>query len=346
MKQAPQSANLPDQSPDSDGVDKPLHAWTITDGKKGMDVQVEGVARALGIPFDAKRVSPRGPWRWLAPWIRVDPRERFAHPGSQFCAPWPDIALATGRLSIPAMRAIRKASPGTFTVVIQDPRTGTGTADLIAVPAHDSLTGENVIQTLTAPHGFTPQRLEGLRASVPETITALPGPRVVVVLGGPNAVYRFTEDDSARLANSLSSIAGLGVSFLVTASRRTPTHALDAVKKAVEGSPHIVWKDEGPNPYENWLANGDIFVVTADSVNMTGEACVTGKPVYVFNPEGGSAKFNRFHENLRRYGATKPLPGHVENLETWSYAPLDSASQIAAEIRRRWHTRQARPHAL
>lgn len=339
VSQRSKTASMPETPQDNAHDERRLRAWTITDGKKGMEVQVEGIAKALGLAFDIKRVSPRGPWRWLAPWIGIDPQEHFARPGSQFCAPWPNIALATGRLSIPALRAVRKASPQTFTVVVQDPRTGTGTADLIAVPAHDKLTGENVIQTLTAPHVFSPERLDVLRAEVPQSIAALPGPRVVVVLGGPNSVYRFTQEDSVRLARSIASIAGLGVSFLVTASRRTPDHSLDAVTAAISQSPHSIWTGNGPNPYENWLAHGDFFIVTADSVNMTGEACATGKPVYVFSPEGGSAKFNRFHENLRRYGATKPLPERIGNLENWSYAPLDSASQIAAEIRRRW-----RPH--
>ena len=313
-----------------------LTAWTITDAKKGMDVQVEGVARALGLEYAAKHVAPRGPWRWLAPWIGTDPRERFGSAGSQFAQPWPDLALATGRLSIPALRAVRKASPETLTVVIQDPRTGTGTADLIAVPAHDALEGENVIKTLTAPHGFSPDRLARLRKSVPKNIAALPGQTAIVVLGGPNAVYRFTQDDSRRLAGALSSMARHDLGFLVTASRRTPGHVLDATRDALAGTPHIVWDGNGENPYESWLAHGDLFVVTADSVNMTGEACVTGKPVYVFHPQGGSKKFEKFHENLRRYGATKPLPEHFGNLESWAYTPLDSASQIADEIRRRW----------
>lgn len=311
-------------------------AWIITDGKAGMEVQVEGVARALKTDFEAKRVSPRGIWRLLAPWIGIDPREHFGKPGSQFSPPWPDIALATGRLSIPALRAVRKASPQTFTVIIQDPRTGAGSADLIATPAHDRLADDNVMHTLTAPHGFSPERLARLRRKRPKELAALKKPRTVVVLGGPNAIYKFTEDDSARLAASIASLARLDVSFLVTASRRTPDHALQAVLTAIHGSPGIVWTGAGANPYETWLAHGDLFIVTADSINMTGEACATGKPVYVFEPEGSSDKFRRFHESLRRYGATKSLPERFENIESWTYAPLDSAAQIAAEIERRW----------
>lgn len=315
---------------------KGRRAWVITDGKAGMEVQVMGVARALEADVDVKRVAPRGIWRLLAPWIGVDPREGFGKAGTQFAPPWPDIALATGRLSIPALRAIRKASPETFTVIIQDPRTGADSADVIAVPAHDRLAGENVMHTLTAPHRFSPERLSALRRQVPKEIALLPEPRATVILGGPNAIYKFTAEDSARLGASLASLATLGVSFLITPSRRTPDHAIKAVEDATAASPRLIWSGDGENPYEHWLAHGNLFIVTADSINMTGEACATGKPVYVFEPAGGSAKFDRFHESLRRYGATRRLPERFEQLESWTYVPLDSASQIAEEIERRW----------
>ena len=57
-------------------------------------------------------------------------------------------------------------------------------------------------------------------------------------------------------------------------------------------------------------------------------------------PEGGSPKFTRFHEALRRHGATRPLPDPFDRLETWSYAPLTSSDAIAAEIARRWVKRR------
>ncbi len=313
--------------------------WAISDGKAGMEVQVVGVAKALGLDTEIKRVAPRGLWRLLAPWGPIDPAERFGKPDGPFAPPWPDIAIATGRLSIPALRAVRKAAPETFTVVIQDPRTGTGTADLIAVPKHDRLTGDNVIHTLTAPHGFTADRLTALRADPPPAIAVLPAPRVTVVLGGPNAIYRYSDACIARFAAALQELARLGPSFLISSSRRTPPALHDAALAATASAPRLVWSGEGENPYEQFLALGDLFVVTADSVNITGEACVTGRPVYVFHPDGGSAKFSRFHDALRRYGATKPLPDRFERLESWSYAPLDSATRIAREIERRWTAR-------
>lgn len=312
-----------------------LKAWIITDDKAGMQVQAKGVADALGLDWQAKVVAPRGMWRLAAPYGPPDPRDR--HGGQALVQPpWPHVAIATGRLSIPYVRALKRlAGPGTFTVVLQDPKTGAGTADLIWVPAHDRRRGANVITTLTAPHSYSPERLAALEAQPAAWLEDVPRPRVAVILGGKNAVYRFTEADDDRLEGSLASLRRLGASFLVTPSRRTHQRLLRAVERATQGAPRFIWDGSGPNPYPAFLAHADLFVVTGDSVNMTGEPLATGKPVYVFEPSGGSAKFHRFHEALRRYGATRALPGEVRNLEGWSYDPLDSAAEIAAAIEAR-----------
>ena len=91
----------------------------------------------------------------------------------------------------------------------------------------------------------------------------------------------------------------LGAGLLITPSRRTPEAVTDFVREATEGAPRILWDGTGENPYPQFLAHADAFIAPADSVNMTGEPCATGRPVYVFEPEGGSAKFTRFHDALR-----------------------------------------------
>ncbi|MGE0626467.1 MAG: mitochondrial fission ELM1 family protein [Hyphomicrobiaceae bacterium] len=319
-----------------------LSGWLITDGKAGMVVQARGVADALGLAYETKLVNPKGIWKAVAPWGPVAPKEQFGRAGSAFAPPWPAVAIATGRASIPYMRALHKrAGLQTYCIILQDPKTGADAADLIWVPEHDRRRGGNVITTLTSPHSFTAERLAALRADPPAAITALPAPRICVVLGGKNGIYRFTEADDDRLQAALAALGRLGASFMITPSRRTHQRLIRAAEAGTRGSPRILWDMTGDNPYPDFLANADYLVVTADSVNMTGEACATGKPVWVFQPSGGSPKFRRFHEALRAYGATRPLPDEPKSLERWDYRPLDAAGQIAREVERRWSRRRA-----
>ena len=319
-----------------------LVGWLITDGKIGMDVQVRGVADALGLTSEMKHVNPAGVHRLLSPWLPPAGREGVGT-GGALSPPWPPIVLATGRLSIPYLRAVRRhAGAGTFTVILQDPKTGRGSADLIWVPEHDRLRGPNVITTPTAPHSFTPARLAALRAHMPPEVAALPFPRVAIMLGGRSGDYPYSEACHQRFGAALRSLGDLGASFLVTPSRRTHPELLAAVDAATATRPRILWTGTAPNPYADFLAQADVLIATADSVNMTSEAAATGRPAYVFMPAGGTPKFNRFHQALFRYGATRPLPDHLAALETWDYVPLDAGRLIAAEIERRYVEHRAR----
>jgi len=310
--------------------------WIITTGAAGMDAQTRGVADALGLDYAMKPIAPRGIFKLMAPWGPVAPAERFGAEGSTFAPPWPDVAIALGRSAVPYLRALRRHSPSTFTLLMLDTRAGQGAADVIWVPQHDRLRGPHVITTLTAPHSFTPQRLADLRREMPPAIAALPTPRIAVILGGKNAVYNFRPEDDARFAAALASLGELGASFMITPSRRTHARLLEVTEAATRDFPRILWDGKGDNPYADFLAHADAFVVTADSVNMTGEAAATGRPVLVFTPGGGSDKFRRFHAALEAHGATRPLPDRLSEIPHWTYEPLHSAATIAREIERRW----------
>lgn len=316
--------------------------WIISDGKAGNLTQCVGIAEALGLKAEIKDVAPRGISRLLAPYGGVSQAERFGQQGSVFSPPWPDLVIACGRLTTPYVRALRKVSGLTsYTVILLDPKTGPNTADLFWVPQHDKRRGANVITTLTSPHRYSPLRLNELRATVPPEIAALPKPRVAVLIGGPNGDYKYRFEDEARLIALLSDLAQQPAGLMITCSRRTPPSIARLVDTATRGAARIFWTGEGENPYPQFLAHADAFLVTADSVNMVGEACATGRPVHVFFPRGGSAKFTRFHRSLQEHGATRPIVQADAILQSWSYAPLYSATPIAAEIRRRYLRRRA-----
>jgi uncharacterized protein len=314
--------------------------WIISDGKRGNEVQSGGVLAALGLVCETKLVAPKGLWRVLSPWGPVSPSEHFGAAPSQFRPPWPDFAIATGRLTTPYIRALKRAAGlATYTIILQDPKVSATAADLFWVPEHDARRGANVVTTLTAPHGFSPQYLSELGKHLPPALAALPQPRFAVALGGPNGDYRYTSEVMAHLVGALSSLAALGAGLMITPSRRTPADVVGHIRAAVTGSSQWLWDGQGENPYPYFLAHADAFIAPADSVNMIGEPCATGRPVFVFYPAGGSAKFDRFHRALERHGATRPLPRRFEQLETWSYPPLNSAESIAREVARRWSKR-------
>ena len=79
--------------------------------------------RCAGARYDVKPVSPRGIWKTLAPWGPVDPSERFGTSSSQFRPPWPDFAVAIGRVTIPYIRKLKAlAGLGTYTIILLDPQ--------------------------------------------------------------------------------------------------------------------------------------------------------------------------------------------------------------------------------
>jgi mitochondrial fission protein ELM1 len=305
-------------------------AWIFSDGKAGHEAQCFGVVEALGLRAEVKRSRLSGLYKLMAPW---GPLPSSEVPGP----PWPTIAFATGRTTIPYIRALRKrAGLKTYTVILMDPKTGPNSADLIWVPQHDRRRGPNVITTLTAPHRFSEARLEELRAQPPHEIAALPHPRIACLIGGPNGDYNYTAPDEERLVASLGGLAATGAGLMITTSRRTPATLAARLQQTVAGTRSLFWNGEGANPYPDYLASADAFVITADSVSMTCEAAATGRPIFLFSPSGGSAKFDRFHAALASYGATRLLPADGGPLPTWSYKPLHSAEEIAFEIRKRW----------
>jgi len=314
--------------------------WILSDGKAGHLAMTTGVAAAMGLQERVIPVRPGWLWRRLAPRGPAPPDARALWTDAGTA--WPDLAFAAGRLTIPYLRALRRdAGDQTLTVAFMDPRVPDA-ADLIWVPEHDARRGENVITTVTSPHGFSPERLALLRDEMPEAIAAMPAPRVTVLLGGPGAGFRFSKKVIARLVRGLKQMAELGASFMITPSRRTPPALLAAARGATANAPRIIWDGTWENPYPTFLACADAFVVTADSVNMTGEAAATGRPVYVFWPDNGRPKFHKFHAALEETGATRPLPDELAGLELWRYQPVVSAREIGAEIARHARARLMR----
>jgi uncharacterized protein len=308
--------------------------WVLSDGKAGDEGQCLAVVEALGLCPRVKRVAPRAPWVLAMPWGPIDPREAPHRAGSPIAPPFPDLVVASGRRAVAALRAIKQASRRrTFTVFLKDPRTGCGAADLIWVPEHDRLRGDNVIVSLTPPHRVGPDRLAAAAERLPDAMARLARPRVTLLLGGDSRYHRFTPRDVTVLTGLMTSLAQEGVSLMATPSRRTPAQLRLAIGDLVARTGGFIWDGHGENPYLALLAGSDGVVVTADSVNMVGEAVATGRPVLLFEPRRSSWRPNtrhaRFIAALKQTGAVREFQGR---LESYTYKALDSTPAIADAI--------------
>ena len=308
--------------------------WVMTDAKPGMENQCLGLAEALGLDIVRKHVHPRPPWKFLPPYLWLAPLRAFTPGSDALTPPWPDILIATGRVTVAASIAIRRASRGrTFTIQIQNPGVAFRHFDLVIPPRHDNCIGPNVFPTRGALHRVTAQRLAAEAARFASTLAELPRPLVAVLIGGSNKYYRLTPGIIRELADKLAAMSrATGAGFAITLSRRSGAEAEAILREKLADVPAVIWDGSGDNPYFAYLGLADHIVVTADSVSMVSEACSTGKPVHVVELEGGSRKFQRFHQGLRADGITREFTGALAD---WHYAPLDDTQRAAAEVRRR-----------
>ncbi len=314
--------------------------WVVTDGRAGIEAQALGLAEAVAdlAPVDivVKRIAARAPWRYL-PWrFWGDPFARLSKESDPLAPPLPDLWIGCGRLSVPLTIAIKKRAPKIFTAQLQDPRAPSSLFDLVIPPEHDGLVGETVFPIIGSPNRLPPQRSANGLSGAPRS--------VAVLVGGPNRAFRMSRKSIGEMRAALADLADRGVRLQVTTSRRTPRE-MRAMLRAFAERPDVgVWiageDDERANPYPAMLADCDAALVTEDSVNMAVEAASTGRPVYLFTlerkPFASAAKFDAFHDGLKRRGALRVYDGALED---WSYEPLAETQRAAREVLRRWRAR-------
>ena len=307
--------------------------WILSDGKIGDLVQCRGIAQALGVRAKERVVSPQKPWLWLMPYGPLAPKDHFTRNNSPIHPPFPDLLIASGWRTLAYIREVKKqCGSKVYTVFLKNPRARAPYLDLIWAPAHDQLEGDRVMTSIASPHRFAPEILETDFREKPDDLATLKTPLVGVLIGGDSKDYRFSDRDCEILASSLRSLARIGAGLAITTSRRTPKALTTALRHALDGMDIYWWDGKEQNPYGHILAHADYFVVTADSANMVGEACVRGKPVYYFRPTGGSKKFDRLLQGFIEHGAIRPLPDQFDDLASWTYEPLYAARDIASEI--------------
>ena len=320
-----------------------LHICAISDGRAGNARQADALADALAGGRDVDRsaltLSPRVPWRWVAPRLFPGTQHAFGPDFEALLAAPPDIAIGCGRQAALATRLLRKR--GARAVQILDPRLDPSHWDLVIVPEHDRLRGAEAIPSNESP----PNEIRMLGSLHPvddawlararETFAAfaaLPAPRTAFLLGGTSAHARFDRMAFEVMASKFEAVlARDGGSVLLTTSRRTPKELRDVLRHRYDGTPGVIWRDDtdGRNPYPGLLAWADRIVCSPDSVNMISEACATRVPVFVFDPDRVRGRPRGFIDALLARGRIRAMDAR---LDAFDVEPLRETARVAAEV--------------
>ena len=141
-----------------------LTIWAVSDGRVGIEAQVLGLAEAVARQRPATIVAKTIGWRWglgRLPWPLIPFPRLTAEADGPLGPPWPNVWISAGRASLPLSRRVRRWSGGeTFVVQTQDPRGGLAAFDLVVPPAHDEITGPNVLPIIGSPNRMSAERLQ------------------------------------------------------------------------------------------------------------------------------------------------------------------------------------------
>lgn len=310
--------------------------WVLTTGEAGMRSQALGLAEAVGLPVEEKRIAPGKAWSWLPAGFLPIPISALNSTDGPIAPPWPRLVVGCGRRSIGAALAVKRASGGaTFAAYVQNPEWGRRQFDLIAAMPHDGVKGPNVVTVPTALNIVTPERLTAAREQWRTRLAPAGRPVLGALVGGDNGGYRLSAAVAARLVRILRKAqAGHGFFAAITPSRRTPESTKALISNALSAENFgRMWDGGGENPYFGILALADRLIVTGESISMISEALVAGRPVHVLPLDGQGKRHDAFLTRIAGDGFASLIDG--DDLD-WGFAgrgPIDSTAEPARRIR-------------
>ena len=297
---------------------KSLEVWVLLDETVGHNSQTLGVAEALALPYIKKKIFFNKQAN-LPNFLKFHPFNTINKKKSDILSkPWPDIIISCGRKLAPIALEVKKRAKQdakqVMAVHIMWPGYNFGKFDIVAVPTHDRLSwltkrSKNIIRIIGAPNRINKDFLLQEYRIWSRTIGELSSPRFAVLIGGTSKKGQLTMQHAKELIDKLVDVASTTkASLLVTNSRRTPENISSYIEENLRQKigRHFYFHDvrkSTANPYFAYLQLADAVITTGDSISMCSEASSTGKPVFIFAPEGlVPLKHKKFHEDIINTG--------------------------------------------
>ena len=313
--------------------------WVLLGEKPGDNVQALRLARALGLPFQAKTLVLKSDLDRAKPKVEpsLDPfdQER-SEPLEQ---PWPDLVLTIGRRLAMAGLWIKAQSGSTKLALIGAPKGLAPDFDLVIAPLQYRIAAAPNVMRIGLPLLVPdPDKLAFAARTWAPRFAGLTRPLTAVFVGGSTGARSFTAADARNLLVRLNYP---GTIYIVT-SRRTPAAAISEFENGKPDAALLYrWRPEDPdNPYFGLLALADQFVVTGDSLSMIVEVARLGKPLAIAPmrerildrlPLGRARDFESLHRFLEKGGWAVRLG---QPLTSPSFpGPPDDTERVAARLR-------------
>ncbi|MDC3155495.1 mitochondrial fission ELM1 family protein [Candidatus Pelagibacter sp.] len=308
-----------------------LKGILLTQGMHGMISQVEGLAKALDIDFTHHTVEPNNFWKMIPP--KLTPISQIVYRKvnqSDF-----DVIISCGRKSvIPSIHLKSSSKKKVFSIHIQDPKVNFNNFDFIVAPEHDSINGQNVINTKGAIHYLTNDEITKNKDYLDSFIKKDQRKICTLILGGPTKYYDYSFKNIKNIFLLLNNFLKKNdFQLVVIPSMRTPKNSIDYAKEYF-GENHTIIDNIDKKAYLSALSISQSIVVTCDSSSMISEAALTGKPIYVANilPRKNDKRFQKFRKLFRELNIIRNLGEEEEN---WNYQKLDETNRVAKIIKQK-----------
>ena len=308
-----------------------LKGLILTEGMHGMISQAEGLAKALDLNFFHEKIELSSFWKFIPP--KFTPIKKFVFKNEieeDF-----DVIISCGRKSvIPSIFIKKNSKKKIFNIHIQDPKVSLDNFDIVVVPQHDSLIGNNVISTKGAIHYLNTREINENKNYLSNKIKS-EKEIVSLIFGGPNNYYKYTKRNIENIFLKINeNFIKNNFQLIVIPSMRTPK---DIIKFANEyyGKDHLVINEVDKRAYLSALGLSKFIVVTCDSSSMISEAAITGKPIYVANIPASKDdyRFRKFISLFKELNIIRVLDSKIEN---WEYENLDETNRVAKEIKNKF----------
>jgi uncharacterized protein len=262
--------------------------WLLASPHTGDNTQLMALAEALGWPFVVKRLSYSFGQTIARLVLGGTLIGLTRHAKEQIVRPFPDLIIAAGRPTEAVAHWVKKfGNKDVKLVCLGSPWANLSAFDLvITTPQYCLPKRTNVLHNDLPIHTVRQSKAAEASSAFMATFKNLPRPWTAVFVGGASGPYTFDVAAAKRLAAQSQDFGG---SLLITTSARTNPKVTAALRYSVT-LPYYFhdWMDKhADNPFVDFLAAADQFVVTADSISMLSESCATGKPVYMFDIEEG-----------------------------------------------------------